>query len=315
MQQFSATGNFRPMIWNILSRREHVVPLPHNFNKDTMYALVNSVLDEHQDCRYSKIVFDFSSLGFIEPGGVTVLSNLIEYLKRVGVAVTFRNFHGGTQALKFLDDSGFFVHYLGKPVDPNSSVRNTTLPLQLVEYSRSYGYMENRLVPWLARALNATDGGLGTVKVCFQEIFNNIQDHSTVTIGCSFAQHYPTKRKIQICVSDFGVGIPENVRKVDATLTDAAAIERACTAGFTTQTTPRNRGAGLDVLIRNVVHKSGGAVVIHSGHGIYSCTKVGDRTNLTPRTAAGFYPGTLVHVVLNTDTFVADDVDEEDFQW
>ncbi|CAJ0781872.1 ATP-binding protein [Ralstonia chuxiongensis] len=303
------------MIWNLLSPRTQKVPLPHNFNKDSMYALVDHIMDEQQDCRYSRIDFDFGRLRFIEPDGVSVLSNLIEYLKHSGARVTFSNFHGATPALNFLDDSGFFKHYQGKPLRPGSRVRTTTLPLQLVEYSRSYGYMENRLIPWLATALGVRQAALSTVKVCFHEIFNNIQDHSTVSIGCAFAQHYPNRQEVRICISDFGIGIPQNVRKAVPELTDQAAIERACREGFTTNTTPRNRGAGLAVLINNVVRTNGGSVIIHSGRGIYSCKRTGATVNRTPRTAPGFYPGTLVHISLNTRSFVADEVEEEDFEW
>ena len=303
------------MIWHILSPRSHTVQLPHNFNKDTMYALVANVMDEEQNCRYSRIVFDFGRLQFIEPDGISVLSNLIEYLKHSGAKVTFANFNGGTPALKFLDDSGFFLLYLKRQLDPASKVRSTTLPLKLVEYKRSYEYMEYKLIPWLGHALGVTDAALSTVKVCFLEIFNNIEDHSTVSIGCAFAQHYPKRHQVKICISDFGIGIPANVRKARPDLTDQAAIEQACREGFTTNTTPRNRGAGLAVLINNVVRTNGGSVIIHSGQGIYSCTKAGTVVNRTPRTAPGFYPGTLVHISLNTQSFVADEVEEEDFEW
>ena len=49
------------------------------------------------------------------------------------------------------------------------------------------------------------------------------------------------------------MGIPQNVRAKMGIGSDQAAIAMACQEGFTTKSTPRNMGAGLHVLIRNVV--------------------------------------------------------------
>ncbi|KWC88860.1 STAS domain-containing protein [Burkholderia cepacia] len=303
------------MIWQILApSQELTVPLPAYFNKETMYGLVSQVLDEGHNARCKVIYLDFAPLKFIDSAGVTVLSNLIEFLKKVGAKTYFKGHKTLHTPVQFLDDSGFFRQYLGYDLQQGAAVRATTLPLQLVEYSRSYGYMENRLVPWLANALETEERALSTVKVCFQEIFNNINDHSQVNIGCIFAQHYPNKDLIQITVSDFGVGIPYRVQQLEGNLSDQQAIARASEQGFTTQTTVRNRGAGLHVLVQNVAARNDGAVMIHSRRGILTCVRGRDGVKRTPRPAKGFYPGTLIQLALHTNTFVSDEIDEE-FEW
>ncbi len=171
-----------------------------------------------------------------------------------------------------------------------------------------------KLIPWLARSLSCDEPSLATLKVCFQEIFNNINDHSTEKIGCSFAQHYPQKNKIKISISDFGVGIPFNVKNKIKNLNDHQAIDKACEAGFTTQTTVRNRGAGLDVLIKNVVAKNNGVVIIQSRKGLVSCVKLNGELKRSAKPSAGFYPGTLIQITLDTNKFVSDE-HEEDFEW
>lgn len=303
------------MIWNILAKDELEVALPHTLDRQTIYPLVANVLDENLDSRCSRINLDFSRLGFVEPDGVTVLSNLIEFLKKSKVKIFFKNHEKTTRpSISYLDDSGFFQHYLGKSLSSGASVRSTTLPLNLVDYSKSYEYMGYKLIPWLARSLCCEEPSLATLKVCFQEIFNNINDHSTEKIGCSFAQYYPQKSQIKISISDFGVGIPHNVNKVVKNLSDHQAIDMACEAGFTTQTTSRNRGAGLDVLIKNVVAKNSGLVVIQSRKGLVSCVKVNGELKRSARLAAGFYPGTLIQITLDTKKFVSDE-HEEVFEW
>ncbi|MDN7654690.1 ATP-binding protein [Burkholderia multivorans] len=282
-----------------------------------MYPLIAKVLMACGDNDNNVVInFDYSTLKFIDSAGVTVLSNLISFLEKLGVKAYPRGHKALTDPVKYLDDSGFFKHFYGYTISPTAAVRETTLPLQLVAYARSYEYMEYKLVPWLARALQTETQCLGTVQVCFQEIFNNINDHSGVGIGCSFAQHFPRDDNIQFTVSDFGIGIPTRVKMLHPTLNDQQAIAKASEEGFTTQTTARNRGAGLDVLIKNVVDRNGGAVMIHSGRGMLSCARAEDgTTKRTARPAPGFYPGTLIQMSLHTRTFISDEVEFKEFEW
>lgn len=302
------------MIWNILSKQKLLVPLPVRLTRLTIYPLIDMVLDKDLNPRANEIVFDFSKLNFVEPVGITVLSNLLEVLKKVKVKTSFSGLNTQSQALSYLNDSGFFTHYLKKEIYQTHGVRSTTFPLKLVEYSRSYEYIGFQLIPWLSRELSTTEKSLATANVCFQEIFNNIEDHSGVSIGCSFAQHYPQKDQIQISISDFGIGIPANVRSKNPSLTDQQALSIACTQGFTTQTTPRNRGAGLHVLIKNVVHKNGGTIIINSLEGISSFTNNSGSIHESSRSASGYYPGTLIQIIFDKSKFVFDQ-DVEEFEW
>jgi anti-sigma regulatory factor (Ser/Thr protein kinase) len=308
------------MIWGILKKQELRVDIPNRFDRITAYAFINQIIDENYDSRCSNLVFDFSKLRFIDPAGVTVLSNLIEFLKLLGVKIQITGHQKNNvnkQAIEYLDDSGFFNHYLRQKLNPNARVRQTTLPLELVDYTRSYEYMGFTLLPWLSRILHVDEKALSTIKVCFQEIFNNIKDHSQVNVGCIYAQHYPNrdnKNQIIIAISDFGVGIPFNVKKQYSEISDHEAIDKACEEGYTTQTTGKNRGAGLDVLIKNVVSKNGGTILIQSCHGIVTCIKRVGETKRIPREAPGFYPGTMIQLSLEIDKFVYDEFDEE-FEW
>ncbi len=304
------------MVFNrILSMGSTEVTLPRSLNAGTIFTLIDSVIDPDENPRYSKIVFNWRNVDFVEPIGVTVLSNLIEYLKKVGVRVSFGDHTMGSQGLHYLDDAGFFRHYIQKSIYSGAAVRSTTLPLQLVDYDKSYNYVDRTLVPWLSNRFEMKEQNLGTIKVCFQEIFNNIRDHSQQSIGCSFAQHYPNNKEVKIAISDFGVGIPSNVKKVRSGLTDQQSIALACQEGFTTQSTKRNRGAGLDVLIKNVVGRNKGAIIIYSRRGVFSCAARGDMIDRTPRAARGFYPGTLLNIILRVNNNLGDDDAEEAFSW
>ena len=109
------------------------------------------------------------------------------------------------------------------------------------------------MVPWLRRRTNSPSCSFGNLKVCLAEIFNNIQDHSGQDIGCLFGQHHPNEQRMLIAISDFGVGIPTTVRNVRPRLDDAEALVHAIRDGFTSKLMPRHRGAGLALLLDNVL--------------------------------------------------------------
>ena len=288
-----------------------VLRLPRIFTIDTFYDVVRSMheLIESPD----KTVFiDFLLLESIEVGGITALSNVIEYIKFKGFNVLCMNVDK-CGASNFLLCSGFTETYTSIE---NSQLKEDPdfLKLSLVRYDRSFSYINNTLTPWLATVLKCDPRALASVKVGFEEIFNNIKDHSTVTIGCSCAHYVRGQNKVLICIADFGVGIPAKVREKIEVGSDHAAIEKACQEGFTTKSTPRNMGAGLTTLIRNIVVRNSGRVSIYSGEGVYDCLP--GLGNLgTGKPAPSNYPGTVVYITIETQKFVPSDINEEDFLW
>ncbi|MNW51809.1 Histidine kinase-, DNA gyrase B-, and HSP90-like ATPase [compost metagenome] len=291
------------------------VYLPKYFNRNTMYELVASVLDEDMIPKSKEFEFDFTTLNFIRPVGVTVLSNLIGKLKKHGSRVGFTYYMPDRKKrfcpMAFLDDSMFFKHYLHETLDANSSLRPTTLPLADVTYEASYQYLDNT-ISWLAGKLSLTKESLGDLKASLGEIFNNIIDHSSENAGSVFIQQYPKEDKVMVSISDFGVGIPSSIQNIVSGIDDAEALRLAIKEGFTTKSTPKNRGAGLDFLLHNVVKNNKGTVYIHSNHGILCSTNSNNRINNSITKTSGFYPGTLFEIEFRTDNI---EYLEEEFSW
>nr|WP_249529816.1 ATP-binding protein [Paenibacillus brevis] len=284
-----------------------------------MYDLINSVLDTDKEPRSGNINFLFHDLFFIEPVGVTVLSNITNLLANKNVRVTYTyppiDIFSKKQALCFLDDSQYFKQYTGVAVRPYASIRGTTIPLELVSIRASYQWFD-KVMYWLAGRISVTVESLANIKMCLQEVFNNINDHSTQSIGSAFIQHYPNKNRVSIAISDFGVGIPFNIQGVYPFLNDALALEKSIEQGFSTKSSPRNRGAGLDTLIYNVVKNNQGYVYIHSNYGILKCKPTENNSiTLESELTPVFYPGTLIEVILRTDTIENIEINEEEFEW
>lgn len=292
--------------------------LPKKFNQKTMYAVIDNLIDHDLNATSSKVTLDFSNLNAIGIGGVAVLSNVIELLKSSGVDVKIDGI-STCGARKKLEHSGFISTYAKELLNNKLPERNKfVLPLALVAKEHAYSYILNKIIPWMRTHLNLTKRSqLATITAAFQEIFNNIIDHSTVNIGCICASVDEKLNLIQICISDFGVGIPNNVKKYSPDIkNDNQAIAKACEQGFTTKSLPTNRGVGLYLLINNIVHANSGTVTIYSGEGMYQCLKNNDRIKhrtLPENEVEGVYPGTLIFMTLPIDKFAPDEA--EDFDW
>lgn len=295
------------------------ISLPYNFKKNTMYKFVDSVIDENMNPKDQEFIFNFSNVKFIEPAGVAILSNVIEWLHRRKVKVIFsypNNTHiAPTNVISYLDDSMFFNHYLGKCLTPHAGVRSTTVPLKLVAYDESVSWLKNNFLPWLSDRLSIPVSSLANIDSGFGEIFNNIRDHAEERIGCIYAQHYPGKDQIKICISDFGVGIPTTIRRVYPDCSDGDALRIAIKEGISSKSTPRNRGAGLKTLVHNIVLNYGGLVQIRSYSGILSLRQ-NDLGELGEHfeEANHKYPGTFIELTLDTTQFSELD-EEEEFEW
>jgi len=304
-------------MWDILDRfNPHVVQLPARLNMDDLFKFVDKVVDEHVDVRSSAIVFDFSELAWIEPVGIVVLCNLIEYLRLAGVKVTFRNHKVDRGCLRYLDDCKFFERYLKRQIFEGSKERAGTVPLQLIAHDEAFQYLSFRLIPWVGDIVGLSKASLDSMRACLEEIFHNVKDHSGVGIGCAFAQYYENRAEIQIAISDFGRGIPELVRTVLPNINDRDALRQAAAEGFTTKSNVQNRGAGLPNLIRFVTRINGN-VLIASGKGELVASPRPGGYKLTARHSSEAYPGTLVRVILRVESLkaMAIDTEEEDFTW
>jgi anti-sigma regulatory factor (Ser/Thr protein kinase) len=294
------------------------VDLPRSLNRETMYVLLQKIITKDNEPINNQITLNFQSLtSFIDPSGVTILSNLINWLefKGVSVGIYTGELTQSDSPNKFLDDSMFFKQHLGESINKYAMVRGTTFPLKQVNALSPIPWLEKEFTPWLAKQLNVNPKQLATVQVCIEEVLNNIRDHADKSTGCLFAQYFPASHEIKISISDFGVGIPHNVQQILPSLNDFQALRKAVERGFSTKSTPQNRGHGLDNLIYNVVINGKGTVYINSLKGMLTCKNGNTGLQYRPNSALGFYPGTLIDLVFKTNEEHIFDIEEEEFSW
>lgn len=284
-----------------------------------MTGFIESILDNELKPKRNHIIIDFTNLSFITPEGVVILHNIALWLTRNNVKTQFQiprlsNSPGQANALKYLDDTGFFQLHLHERLWNSSKLRSTTIEIKEVAIEQYIQWLNFTFFPWLSGRLNQQETGFAELNTCLQEIFNNIRDHSQEDIGCVFAQHYPAKNRVDISISDFGVGIPNTVKKVNALVSDEKALALATEEGFTSGQTIRNRGAGLHYLLECVTLTFNGCLKIYSGFGELKSYSRNNAAHYRTTKNNCFYPGTLLSISVD-DRIIFTGDEEEDFSW
>ncbi len=218
-------------------------------------------------------------------------------------------------AIKFLDDSLFFEQHIGSKLNPESSPRPTTRPLIEVRHTESHVWIRNNFICWLSGCCEVEEHDLGELATCLSELFNNIDDHTELDVGSVFAQWYPQESRIIVALADFGQGIPLTVDRVCGGLSDYEAIVKAFEYEFTSKSTPRNQGIGLNFLLQNVVENLNGKLEVNSAHGGVVFQKDGNLLRSMPYEQKGYCPGTLIVLEFDTTAIERSDGQLEDITW
>ena len=258
---------------------------------------------------------DFSDVGFADPAGVVTLANACAFLRTKGFLPVAQTPLPSGEGIRYLTDSRFFEFFANPDATDLTPGRSTTFPLTRVRNDQAYDLLTNTFSPWLSRRLEISNASLEQLRMCLGELFNNISDHADVSTGFFFAQHYPNDQRVRIALADFGLGIPARVRKLAPLLDDAWALSKAFEEGFSTKTTPRNRGAGLDWLKRYVVETNGGVIHVYSHLGRLIASPHTDGTTFEPSLGQGHFPGVLYYIALRTDTIEPVEETREALEW
>ena len=290
------------------------ITLPRQFSAENLFRLIHDTFGAFETIP-AEVKFDFCKLGFVLPSGIVFLSNLSRFLLRNNCAVYYLNMDLSRECIRFMDDSLFFEQHMGEKLDPSCSPRPTTRPLMEISHTNSHNWIRSDLIPWLSTCSGVPEHDLTELASCIGELFNNIDDHTELDVGGIFAQWYPQKNIVAISIADFGVGIPSTVARIEPDLSDHEAIIKAFKDGFTSQSTPGNRGIGLHYLCQNVVRTLGGSLEVHSGNGSVKFKKAGDSVISMPYDRSGYCPGTLINLEFATDKIEITNAEVEDFEW
>lgn len=256
--------------------KKTVIYLPLNLNKDTIEPLHIVTL-----ACFIKLL---KKTGSIE-GSVIASENLITYMKD---ELKFSDFFSTNENLK--------TH-----LNFNDSLWNV-IDAQILPYS-------NYISEYLQRKY-FNDKDYSILKVCLDELFANIADHSKANgIAYSFIKFEENKNLIKVAFCDFGVGIPGSLKEAGIDI-NSNYIEEATKIGITSRSNPHNKGYGLDTVVSSITN-SGHLIRIASGNELF--LSHGKNKSFKTFKLDFEIPGTLIYFTLPVSSFEEIDI-IDDFQ-
>lgn len=291
--------------------REYVLKVPLSQQLDDWFRFVSESLGNTDDI--DLLIVDFNGVRFMETDHFVILACLIEVFYTKNCKISFT---GGTDGFNNHLFNIKFKEYWKVGFDRSKftlSYNNTTLCLWKISENMIYSY-SMYAKEYFERFTENKD--LVPLSSNMDEVFNNIFDHSkSLVTGYIITQYYPKNNKISFSVCDFGIGIPTSINNANLQGTegieDWKAILKSLERGFSINSTPRNRGFGLNNILE-LTENSNGKLLIISNDGIVE-KRAG---NVYRAGNVGYdFSGTLIKVEVDLNTFVEKDDSDEIFDF
>jgi hypothetical protein len=243
-----------------------------------------------------------------KPHHVTSLACLLEEYKQGGAAILFED--GGSAVYRYLEQIGFFARWQpGYSFDMESllvPVGSTSFVLWQVNRETLDTYANSAYQHYYNSFFQGKD--LSSLTTYLAELFNNAADHAfaseaTERIAFGFLQYYPSRRRLFISVSDFGMGIPSSVNrflrsKGEEPIMASEAVKKALKLNFTVKSQPYNRGWGLHT-ISTGIELLRGQLAIQTSRVIYVVLQNGKK--ILHNMPDNPFPGTTASITMFYD--------------
>ncbi len=237
-------------------------------------AQVVKIMAEADSSEDTDLTIDFSNTKFVSP--VFVLS-LIVYLSGCGKRASIININDylltigiqkfgirtdlmrKTQFIAFMErfSKKTYIPIIAFPADSNNDEKEAISTV-----------VENMIISQSHIAPNVAQG----IKYMVAETLDNITEHSESPIGYIFAQAYPQKGYLDICLADQGISLLGSYKKVpnNEIIDDFEAI-KAANRRISSKNRPEaeSRGYGIWTSKRMLVEGLGGQYLMVSGNSAY----------------------------------------------
>ncbi|MBL4591047.1 MAG: HAMP domain-containing histidine kinase [Phycisphaerales bacterium] len=242
-----------------------------DFNVDDRWSDLSAFFDKFcpwiNDGRGADSLLDLSSCSYLGPYAASSIYAVWASMKNQGKPFDVKLPSGPPPLKAFCKFSGL-DHYLHKGSRPNEDHPDCeTVPLR-VSYSPRAD-TGSPLIKLLNRHIQLSSESEEYLRLCLQEVTQNIADHSESSFGGVWCGRFFRKtNEVRIACVDCGVGIRGSLERRHTDIRSSSdALERVFKGGFSSQSRENNMGLGISHLV-NWVRTMNGSLAVLSDNGV-----------------------------------------------
>lgn len=169
-----------------------------------------------------------------------------------------------------------------------------TIPLE--QFHRASWDRSHRIIKLLQRHTTLSTDAEDQIRICIQEVIQNIEDHAGSPIGgVMSARYFAHANEVRVGIVDRGVGIGTKLAAKYPDVTGSyMALSRVIQGGYSSRSRANNMGLGVSNLFA-LVKSAGGRIVVFSGDA-YAMVHGGGSPTVHPLPCG--FPGTGVFFTL-----------------
>lgn len=233
---------------------------------------------------------DLLKCGYLGPDAIALLAAIIldKRSRHQRVRVTLPN--GPAQLLGFCHFSGLTSLLAGHEIPTEAA--ETVVPLRQIITARWAD--ADPIIRLVHDHLEISDELEEYLRICVNEVVQNIEDHAQSPIGgIMCARYFVGHQHVRIAIVDRGVGIYTTLKRRYHDTTPGNALRRVLKGRFTALSRPNNAGLGLCNLSAIIGNLNGSFVIISETS--IAQGQAGQRKFVT---LARRFPGTAIFFVL-----------------
>jgi len=231
------------------------------------------IMSKIQEDEDDELVLDCSSIGFASPVFLISLMLCLSSCKKQ-VSVINRNKY--LETVRFYDalkpdeiGEDIFKEILSH-YDKKTFIPIISFPACSNRSSDKDSIMSS-IENLLCRQLGIENNVLNGIKYIIGEMVDNITEHSESERGYIFAQSYPAKGYLDLCIADEGITLNGSFNKVGIEVIDDVEAMQAANKGVSSKNLPdaENRGYGIYTSKKMLIQGLEGQYMMMSGNALY----------------------------------------------
>lgn len=239
---------------------------------------IMNLIQENDD---EDLVLDCSQIKFTSP---VFLISLMLCLASCGKKVSVINKNQYLETIRFFDelkpdeiDAELFTAILGG-YESKTYIPMISFPA-LASRSSDKDSILTSIENLLCRQLRIESNVLNGIKYILGEMVDNITEHSESERGYIFAQSYPTKGYLDLCIADEGITLNGSFNKAGIEVINDVEAMQAANKGVSSKNLPdaENRGYGIYTSKKMLIRGLEGQYMMMSGNALYLYSSKTDR--------------------------------------